>query len=329
MKKILFLSLLLITVVLFFQNCSNEFQPLDEKIYGSEYYDTLSTIATMESDFDQKYLQNLINSEDIAFDSLNLSSFKKNLFLEEFTFFILVKNPTLKTKVDITVDQDQKTSLTFDLNMLSLVHEAPANNFSTITHEISLNAPVIIAARVGKDPKNMLFMINGEYISKVPQINGNPVLYNFLDSMVESANTDRIIIFKKTLEPAEMNVYSRHLAKNYGIESKTSISTPEIFYWDYNSTNTQFLTVKGILSDKCFSCHNSWSNLTEKDYTLASTNSKNKILVTPKSLKDSPLWYYLNGSNDENTSAPRNMPMNANPLTTSELDVIKSWILNY
>lgn len=329
MKKILFLSLFLTTVVLFFQNCSNEFQALDEKIYGSEYYDNLSTIATMESDFDQKYLQNLINSEDIAFDSLNLSSFKKNLFLEEFTFFILVKNPTLKTKIDITVDQDQKTSLTFDLNMLSLVHEAPANNFSTITHETSLNSPVIIAARVGKDPKNMLFMINGEYISKVPQINGNPVLYNFLDSMVESANTDRIIIFKKTLEPAEMNVYSRHLAKSYGIASKTSISTPEIFYWDYNSTNTQFLTVKRILSDKCFSCHNSWSNLTEKDYTLANTNSKNKILVTPKSLKDSPLWYYLNGSNDENTSAPRNMPMNANPLTTSELDVIKSWILNY
>lgn len=326
MRKVLLLLIISSLGLIFFQNCSHEFQPLDENIYGSEYITQLRAVSDWEQRSDEKYLSSLISSSDIVFDSLNMDTFKENLFLDDSTFFIVIRNPLTRTFLNLTVDADQKTSLVIDNSNLVFSHEAPANNLTRISYTLPDQKSVLISGRVGKDPKNILLMVNGEYLNLPIETIGNPMAYNYLDTLIESSNTDRVIIFKRTLEPPEMNVFSRYLAKEYNLTTKTDPNTPDVFVWS-NSTNSQFLQVKTILSQKCFSCHNSWISLSETDFTKASIYTKNKILVTPKSLEASPLWFYLSGSSDTNTAAPRSMPLNQTPLSASELQTVKDWIM--
>jgi hypothetical protein len=286
MKMYLIFILVLVASVVLFQNCSKEFKPIDN---SSEYF---SAVNELESNFDKKYLTNLINSEEIVFDSMNLNSYSKNLFFQEATFFIIRKQNFNNSSLNLTVDADQITSLAVESDFVTLTHEAPSYNFSRVRLPLkSATMPLIISGRVGKDPKNILLMINGDFATVPIESKGNPVNYSYLETAIQTLNTDRVIIFNRALEPSEMNVYSRYLGRQYDIQITTSVNTPEFFFWD-NSENNQFLFVKSILSQKCFACHNSWSNLKENNYITAGSITNNRILVVPKSLKDSPLWFY-------------------------------------
>ncbi|NUM57627.1 MAG: hypothetical protein HUU56_03300 [Bdellovibrionaceae bacterium] len=323
-KKITAVMLTVASVLLFFQNCSSDFSSLDESSY-SEQFVLNQRILQLEQDYDKKYLASLIGSQDIISDSLNIKTNQKNIFLEKATVFVIVKKPGSKATLNLGVDQDQKISLVLNEGQLSLLHEAPANNMSKTTLAYDETKSLVIAARVGKNPQDILLMVNGEYVLPTVQKIGSPIDYNYLETFIETTNTDRFVVFNKTLEPPEMNTFSRYLGRLYGIPTKTSLETPDILTWD-GADNALFINVKNILNQKCFRCHSSWRNLNENDYTVASTFTQQKILVVPKRLKDSPLWYYLVGSSDENTQALRNMPKDNPPLSTIELEMIKTWI---
>lgn len=323
-KKIMPVILALCSVLLLFQNCSSDFNSLDESSY-SEQFALNQRALQLEQDYDKKYLASLIDTENIVSDSLNINTNQKNIFLEKSTVFVFIKNPVSKSTVNLIVDHDQKVGLILNEGEVSLIHEAPANNISKTTSTYDRNKPLVIAARAGKDPKDIFLMVNGEYILPTVQNLGSPIDFSYLETFIETTNTDRIVVFNRTLEPPEMNTFSRYLARLYGVQTKTSLETPDIFTWE-GAENALFINVKNILNQKCFSCHNSWSNLKESDYTIGNTFTQQKVLVVPKSLKDSSLWYYLAGSSDENTLAPRNMPKDNPPLSTLELEMIKTWI---
>lgn len=331
-KKIITVLLFLSLASLFFQNCSSDFQALNDQSQEALESQTQS-VKEFESNLDKKYLDQLITSKEILFDSTSLDSKNEKLFLQDFTFFIVIRNSQQNSVVNFIVDNEQKTSLIVENSIATLTHQAPEKSFSSIKYSTKTNNdPLVISGRIGKEAKNMVLMINGEFNNPNIEFVGTPINYYYLSTDIESKNVDRIIIFKSVLEPTQMNVFSRYLGNQYSIKTKTNLETPDFYEWD-SSSNTQFSEVKQILSKNCFSCHDSWKNLQESDYIKATAFSGNKILVVKKDLSTSMLWYRLSGTSDSNSSARKTMPLKSDntsgpSLSNIDLDIIKNWILN-
>lgn len=265
----------------------------------------------------------LKNEGDLVFDSRRDPADKK-IFADEFTVFFVVTNRTRAGVFTLISDSDQVLKVTVSGSKVTLTHEAPANNSSETLFSITSSQPVVVSARSGRDPKNIMLMVNGEYRSVSIQNRGVPVNFSYLEHQIEVQNVQESLIFSRTMEPGEINVISRQLASEYQIPTRTSSNMPDYLVWTVESP--YFPQVRNIMKNSCFRCHNSWISLSEAGFKTPSRYTKNIQLVKPKSLTESPFWHSLQGSTDENPQATRDMPKDLPALTSEQLNLIKNWI---
>lgn len=316
--------LLTISVMIGFQNCGGEFQPLDEFKYGSEYARTIVEQTELQSYWDSMYNYDLLMAKnEILFDS-TVNSSAALFFADNTTSFFVVTNRRSNAALSLIVDKDQVLKITVQSNSVRLVHEAPENNYSEVSFSVNANQPLIIAARAGKDPQNILLMVNGEYQTLSIKQTGTPINFSYLESSLSLTNIQEAIILNRAMEPGEINVISRQMAAQYNIRTKTSSSMPDYLAWSNESA--LFPSVRTIMKKSCFKCHTTWISLPEAGFTTASAYTKNIQLVKQKNLEESPLWHSMKGSVDKNPSAQRNMPKNLPGLTAEQLETIKAWI---
>lgn len=318
------LPVLVASVVIGFQNCGGEFQPLDEFKYGSEYARNVVEQTELQSYWDNLYDYDILMAKnEIIFDS-RVNSSATYFFAENTTSFFVVTNRRSPSSLSMIVDRDQVLTITVQADSVRLVHEAPASNFSEVSFAINPNQPVVIGARSGRDPKNILLMVNGEYRPLTIKQTGAPTNYSYLESKLSLTNIQETLIFNRTLEPGEINVISRQIASQYNIPTKTSSNMPDYLAWSNESA--YFPQVRTIMRNSCFRCHTAWISLSESGFTTASPYTKNIQLVKPKSLEDSPLWHSMKGTVDNNTAGKRDMPKDLPGLSAEQLATIKAWI---
>ncbi|MBL7554462.1 MAG: hypothetical protein JNM24_01475 [Bdellovibrionaceae bacterium] len=318
------LPLVVASVVIAFQNCGGEFQPLDEFKYGSEYARNIVEQTELQSYWDNLYDYDILMAKnEIIFDS-TVNSSATLFFADTTTSFFVVTNRRSGSELSLVVDRDQILKVVVQGNSVKLIHEAPASNFSEVSFAIDPNQPLVIGARAGKDPRNILLMVNGEYRTLTVKQTGTPLNFNYLESSLSLTNIQETLIFKRAMEPGEINVISRQIASQYNIPTKTSNTMPDYLAWSNESA--LFPQVRTIMRNSCFRCHTSWISLSESGFTTASSYTKNIQLVKPKSLEESPLWHSLKGSVDNNPSAKRDMPKDLPGLSAEQIDTIKSWI---
>jgi hypothetical protein len=224
----------------------------------------------------------------------------------------------------MTVDQDQILKITVQGSKVHLVHEGPAENYSETSFSIESNQPVVVGARAGKDPKNIMLMVNGEYRNFTIRNTGKPVNFSYLENKIALNNIQEALIFKRAMEPGEINVISRQIASEYRIPARTSSNMPDYLAWSTESV--YFPQVRALMKNTCFKCHNSWISLSESGFTSASSYTGNIQLVKPKSLEESKLWHSLKSSVDNNSAGKRDMPKDLPSLSADQLNLIKTWI---
>lgn len=318
------LPLLITTVIVGFQNCGGELQSLDEFKYGSEYARDILEQSELQSYWDGLYdVDSLMAQSDIIFDSRRDQPATK-FFADSTTSFFVVTNRNSPASLTMTVDQDQVLKISVQGSKVRLTHEAPAGNSSEVSFSIDSYKPVVVGARAGKDPKNIMLMVNGEYRTVTVQNTNKPVNFSFLESKLSLVNIQEALIFNRTMEPGEINVISRQMASDYKIPTKTSSNMPDYLAWSTESA--YFPQVRAIMKNSCFRCHNSWISLSESGFTTPSSYTGNIQLVKPKNLEDSPVWHSLKGSTDNNTTARRDMPKDLPALSAEQMATIKNWI---
>ncbi len=318
------LPLVVASVVIAFQNCGGEFQPLDEFKYGSEYARNIVEQTELQSYWDNLYDYDLLMAKnEIIFDSA-VNSSATLFFADNTTSFFVVTNRRSNSELSLVVDRDQILKVTVQGNAVRLVHEAPASNFSEVSFPVDPNKSLVIGARSGKDPRNILLMVNGEYKELTVKQTGTPINFSYLESSLSLTNIQETLIFKRAMEPGEINVISRQIASQYNISARTSPNMPDYLAWSNESP--LFPQVRTIMRESCFRCHTAWISLSESGFTTASSYTKNIQLVKPKSLEESPLWHSLKGSADNNPSGKRDMPKDLPGLSAEQLATIKSWI---
>lgn len=318
------LPLVAIVVVISFQNCGGELQSLDEFKYGSEYAKNIVEQAELQSYWDGVYdYETLMNQNEIVFDSHRDQPSAK-FFVDSTTSFFVVTNRNSNSALSLTVDMDQIIKITVQGSKVRLVHEGPAANYSEVSFSIDANQPIVVGARAGKDPKNIMLMVNGEYRTFTIQNTGTPVNFSFLENKISLTNIQEALVFKRAMEPGEINVISRQIASEYQIPSRTSSNMPDYLAWSTESV--YFPQVRALMKNSCFKCHNSWISLSESGFTTASSYTGNFQLVKPKNLEESPIWHSLKGSVDNNSTARRDMPKDLPGLTADQLNLIKTWI---
>jgi hypothetical protein len=324
--KSLSISLVVVSAVLCFQNCASEFQSIDEFKYGSEYAKDIVEQTQLQSYWDRLYDPAALRAQaEVLFDS-KIDPIGKKVFADELTAFFVVTNRNAQSSLTLEVDHDQILKILVQGTRVILTHEAPAGNFSQTTFSINAHAPVVVSARSGKDPKNIMLMVNGEYRTISIQNQGAPLNFNFLESKIDYKNIQEMTIYNRTMEPGEINVLSRELASIYAIPTRTTADMPDYLVWSTESV--YFPQVRNIMRSSCFKCHNSWISLSESGFKTASRHTKNIQLVKPKNLEDSPLWHSLKGSSDNNPTALRNMPKDLPALNNNQIELIKNWILS-
>lgn len=318
------LPLIALVIVVSFQNCGGEMQSLDEFKYGSEYAKNIVEQAELQSYWDSIYnFDSLMNQNEIVFDSRRDQPSAK-FFVDSTTSFFVVTNRNTNSSLTMTVDQDQVLKITVQGSKVRLVHEGPAANFSEVTFSIDSSKPVVVGARAGRDPKNIMLMVNGEYRTFTIQTTGTPVNYSFLENSLAMTNIQEALIFKRAMEPGEINVISRQIASEYQIPTRTSSNMPDYLAW--SSESPYFPQVRALMKNTCFKCHSSWISLSESGFTTASSYTGNIQLVKPKSLEESPIWHSLKGSVDNNAAGKRDMPKDLPGLSADQLNLIKTWI---
>jgi uncharacterized membrane protein len=80
--------------------------------------------------------------------------------------------------------------------------------------------------------------------------------------------------------------------------------------------SANFVSARLILSNKCFSCHASWSSYTETQYVGLG-------LVVAGSTTSSSLYNRIRGND---TGQAGDMPVTGSNLTSEELKTMKTWI---
>ena len=318
------LPLVAIMVVVSFQNCGGEFQPLDEFKYGSEYAKNIVEQADLQSYWDNMYdYESLMVQSEILFDSRRDQPSAK-FFADSTTSFFVVTNRNSSASLSMTVDQDQVLKVTVQGTKVHLIHEGPAANYSEVSFTIDSNQPVVVSARAGKDPKNIMLMVNGEYKTFTIKNTGKPINFSFLENRIALSNIQEALIFKRAMEPGEINVISRQIASEYQIPTRTSSNMPDYLAW--SSESVYFPQVRAMMKNSCFKCHNSWISLSESGFTSASSYTGNIQLIKPKNLEESPIWHSLKGSVDNNPAGKRDMPKDLPGLSADQLNLMKTWI---
>lgn len=320
------LSLLLFLTIIFFQNCSGELQTLDEFKYGSEYAKSIIEQSELQTYWDSQYDPIKLRSEDeIIFDSQQDSLTKKIMF-DEVTLFLVVTNRATTSAFSLVVDKDQILAVTIQSTKVAMKHESPAENSSQTYFTVESNEPLVVGIRSGRDPKNILIMVNGEYKTMAIQNKGIPLNFSYLESVIEVKNIQQALVINRAMEPGEINVLSRQLASEYGIPSKISKEMPDYLAWSKESK--LFPEVRTLMKSSCFKCHNSWIGLSEAGFTTASKHTKNIQLVKPKNLSESILWHSLQGSSGISAMpATRDMPKDLPALTAAQIVLLKNWIM--
>ncbi len=320
------LSLVVGFSALFFQNCGGDFQTLDEFKYGSDYAKNFTEQSELQSYWDRLYnVDELRSQSDTIFDT-HRDPLTAKFFADEITAFLVVTNRSTTASMTLVVDNDQVLTILVQSTRVTMTHEAPAGNYSQIYFNIDSGVPVVVAARSGKDPKNVLIMVNGEYRTFSVQNKGTPLNFSYLENRIDLKNVQEAFIIHRTMEPGEINVVSRSLTSAYGITSKTSKDMPDYLAWSTESK--LFPQVRALMKTSCFKCHSAWISLSENGFTTASKYTKNLLLVKPKSLPESLLWHSLQGSVGETKlDATRNMPKDLPALPDEQLKLLKSWIM--
>jgi hypothetical protein len=307
-------------LMLFFQNCS-QIKPMEGVIENQSLYDGAKKL-------DDLYLSALKADTTLLFSRSNNINEVSELpaFSDAGSVLVAVDLPATGVIASLAGSVDsEEIRITVENNFVYAYHLTDANNYVYKSMPVPTGVTkILIAVSAGPQPENLVLLVNGQLATNELQKIGAATAFSYVYKDIVYSTTLDVLVLNRHLTAAELNVFSRYIAKKSTIAGV--VFDPQVINPSQGGGETAptplFLAAKVVIDNNCTSCHN--NNSTIGDYrNLTQAQFVQKGLVVPSDLANSKLYYRLDGA--VVGPGPRNMPQGGQ-LSPTQIQAVSDWI---